>query len=236
MAVPTKGGGILQPQDTYGNNVVSNPAMPGGYATEYGANALDPRTQSAYEGAGYVWDPVKKTWGPKGTSVNSLNGLLGGIMGSGGGTSGALGGLNGLVAPGGGTSGAVGPLAMPDTSAADSASYNRTKDQVGQSSAGALRGLRESLGARGMLGSGLESRGTEQIAEAGLGQLGDVSRQQQIDNSNRAQHTAEVNYQGAITQRGQDISAAEAAAQRNQTVLLSLLKTLGTGAGAGLSY
>jgi hypothetical protein len=125
---------------------------------------------------------------------------------------------------------------MQDTSAADTANLNRTKDTVGQQSASALRGLRESLGARGMLGSGLESRGTEQIAEAGLGELGDVSRQQQIDNSNRTQHTAEVNYQGALTQRGQDIQAAEAAAQRNQTVLLGLLKTLGTGAGAGLSY
>ena len=67
-------------------------------------------------------------------------------------------------------------------------------------------------------------------------QQGEIARQQQIDNSNRAQKTAETNYQGAITQRGQDISAAEAAATRNQTVLLSLLKVLGTGAGSGLSY
>jgi hypothetical protein len=167
-----------------------------------------------------------------------MNSLIGGLTGSGGGTGGAMGGLNGLIAPGGGTGGAsgVGPLAMQDTSAADAASLNRTKDTVGKQSAGALSGLRESLGARGMLGSGLESSGTEKIAEAGLGQQGDVARQQQIDNSNRTQKTAEMNYQGAITQRGQDISAAEAAAQRNQTVLLSLLKTLGTGAGSGLSY
>jgi hypothetical protein len=205
-----------------------------------GAERTTPGQINANETAGYVWDPVKRAWGPKGTSVNAINGLLGGLTGSGGagGAGGALGGLNGLLPGGGGTgsTGSVGPLAMPDTSAADTANLNRTKDTVGQQSASALRGLRESLGARGMLGSGLESRGTEQIAEAGLGEMGDVARQQQIDNSNRTQHTAEVNYQGALTQRGQDIQAAEAAAQRNQTVLLGLLKTLGTGAGAGLSY
>lgn len=214
MAVPTAGQRVpIQPQ------YPGAPPEPGTWEALYASKA----------------DAAKRAGENAGIAAKSALGALGGGAG---GASGALGGLNGLVAPGGGTSGASGiaPLSMPDTSAADSASYNRTKDQVGASSAGALRGLRESLGARGMLGSGLESRGTEQIAEAGLGQLGDVSRQQQITNADKTQHAAEVNYQGAITQRGQDILAAEAAAQRNQTVLLSLLKTLGTGAGAGLSY
>lgn len=232
------------PEDIYGNKVVKNPIAPGGYTTEYGAPN---QFAAGYEAAGYTWDPVQGKYVRKSTSAPAQNALygqltggLGGILGgTGGGTGaggGAMGGLTSLIPGGGGGSGSVAPLAMQDTSAADAANLNRTKDTVGKESAGAMRGLREQLGARGMLGSGLESRGTEQIAEAGLGQQGEVARQQQIDNSNRAQKTAETNYQGAITQRGQDISAAEAAATRNQTVLLSLLKVLGTGAGSGLSY
>ena len=225
--------------DIYGNPVVQNPIAPGGYTSEYGAPN---QFAAGYDKAGYTWDPVKGTYVTKASSAPSQNALFGQLTGGlsgalGGGTGaggGAMGGLTSLIPGGGG--GSVAPLAMQDTSAADAANLNRTKDTVGKESAGAMRGLREQLGARGMLGSGLESRGTEQIAEAGLGQQGEIARQQQIDNSNRAQKTAETNYQGAITQRGQDISAAEAAATRNQTVLLSLLKVLGTGAGSGLSY
>ncbi len=215
--------------------------MPSGMAVPgYGMPANPQQTDPNYADklkAGYTFDPVYEKYVPQSTSVSSINSLVGGLTGGGTGGGGAMGGLNGLL-PGGtsGSTGSVGPLAMQDTSAADAANLNRTKDTVGQQSAGALRGLRESLGARGMLGSGLESRATEQIAEAGLGEQGDVARQQQINNSNRTQHTAEVNYQGALQQRGQDIDAASAAAQRNQTVLLSLLRTLGTGAGSGLSY
>lgn len=184
--------------------------------------------------------------GVAGTAAGTAGANAMGALSGGAGGGGAMGGLNGLLgggasgAVGGGVSaggaGAVGPLAMQDTSAADNAQLARTKDTVGKQSAGALRGLRESLGARGMLGSGLESRGVEQITEAGQGQQGEVARQQQIDNSNRTQHTAEMNYQGQIAQRGQDIQAASAAAQRNQTVLLGLLNALGPAMAGGLKY
>lgn len=168
-----------------------------------------------------------------GTNAGAAAGAALGQLGGGTGSGGALGGLTGLVGGGAipGAGGGVGPMAMQDTSAADNAQLARTKDVVGKQSAGALRGLRETLGARGMLGSGLESHGVEAITEAGQGQQGEVARQQQIDNSNRTQHTAEMNYQGQIAQRGQDIQAASAAAQRNQTVLLGLLNALGPALG-----
>ncbi len=110
----------------------------------------------------------------------------------------------------------VASIAPVDTTAAQSAAFARAKDQVGQTSAGALAGLRSSLASHGMLGSGSESRGTAAVVNAGQGQLGDVSRQQAIDSAANAQRTAEFNATGGITQRGQDIASADT--QRGQDV------------------
>ncbi len=51
--------------------------------------------------------------------------------------------------------------------------------------------------------------------------------------ANMAADFAKTGYQGGITQRGQDIQAQEAAATRNQQVLLSLLAGLRGGGGSG---
>lgn len=101
-------------------------------------------------------------------------------------------------------------LAPVDTSAAEAASFNRAKDQVGQESAGALTGLRSALGGRGMLGSGLEERGTAAAATSAAGELGDVSRQQAVTRADEAQKNATTNFQGDVTQRGQDFQKEEA--------------------------
>jgi hypothetical protein len=61
-----------------------------------------------------------------------------------------------------------------------------------------------------MLGSGLEERGTAAAATSAAGQLGDVSRQQAVTRADLAQKNAETNFQGDITQRGQDIQKEEA--------------------------
>ncbi len=110
-----------------------------------------------------------------------------------------------------GLSSAVAPIAAIDTSAAQRAEFGRAKDQVGQASQGALTGLRSALAGRGMLGSGVEGRQTARVATSGLGELGDVSRQQAITGAETAQRTAEQNRAGDITQREQDISATTAA-------------------------
>lgn len=121
----------------------------------------------------------------------------------------------GTVTPSGGGSatggGGYAHLAPVDTSAAESASFNKAKDQVGQESTGALAGLRSALGARGMLGSGLEERGTAAAATSAAGQLGDVSRQQAVTRASNAQKNAQANFEGDITQRGQDFQREEAA-------------------------
>lgn len=110
-------------------------------------------------------------------------------------------------APGGGN---VSHLASVDTNAAEGAAFNKAKDQVGLEASGALTGLRSALGGRGLLGGGLEERGTTAAATSAAGQLGDVTRQQAVTRADEAQKEATTNYQGDITQRGQDFQKEEA--------------------------
>jgi hypothetical protein len=57
-----------------------------------------------------------------------------------------------------------------------------------------------------MLGSGIEGGETARIVGQAAGGLGDVSREQAIQEANRQNRFAEIGYQGDITQRGQDLS------------------------------
>lgn len=117
----------------------------------------------------------------------------------------------GVQAPTGTQGGAsTAHLAPVDTSAAEVASFGKAKDQVGLESTGALAGLRSALGGRNLLGGGLEARATTQAATSAAGQLGDVSRQQAVTRADEAQKNATTNFQGDITQRGQDFQKEEA--------------------------
>jgi len=123
----------------------------------------------------------------------------------------------GIVAPSGVQSGSQGGataghshLAPVDTTAAETASFNKAKDQVGQEATGALTGLRSALGGRNLLGSGQESRATASLATGAESQLGDVTRQQAVTRADEAQKNAETNFQGDISQRGQDFQKEEA--------------------------
>jgi len=139
-------------------------------------------------------------------------------VGAGGGTSGGTGG--GGTGAGGGAYSTVTPV---DTRAAESAAFGRAKDQVGETSQGALSGLRSALGGRGMLGSGAEYRGTANVFNKGQQQLGDVSRGLAIKGAENAQENAQTNYAGGLTQRGQNMNDAQTAlsaqvAQRGQDI------------------
>jgi hypothetical protein len=174
----------------------------------------------------------------------------GGGVPSGGGAGGGFTGGGGVGGPGGG-SGMVTPV---DTRAAESAAFGRAKDTVGQTSQGALSGLRSALGGRGMLGSGAEMRTTANVFNKGQQQLGDVSRGQAIKSADLAQTNALANQQSelaqrsqGLTQRGQDISQrgqdidaqtsannlaaqiAQANAQARQSTLNGLLSALSKG-------
>lgn len=104
----------------------------------------------------------------------------------------------------GGPGGAIGPV-TGGTSGTDAAML-RAKDRVGLTNRASLEGLRSTLGERGLLGGGVEGRQTEAIARAGQHEMADVSREAAIKESDQAQRNAELAYQGAITQRGQDIT------------------------------
>jgi|GEM_PF-5987221 len=101
---------------------------------------------------------------------------------------------------------------LPDTSAAAAAAFARAKDKVGAQTAGSVTALRSALAGRGMLGGGGERRGVTGILTAGQANLGDTAREQAVSDVNRATDFAKMGYEGALTQRAQDVS------QRGQTI------------------
>ncbi len=197
---------------------------------------------------GYEYDPVKMAYArtptAQGQAVNQFNtaanpalagllsGLGGGMTGGGsfgaGSASGSMGG--GSAAPMGsnayGTTGVTGggrlpTLQMPDQSASSAASFATAKDRVGKTSRASLDALRGELGASGMLGGGAEGQLTRDVIQSGAGELGQVSRDQAVKETDLAGDFAKTNYAGGITQRGQDVSAAEAQARLAQEARLS---------------
>lgn len=186
----------------------------------------------------------------QGAAVNQYNnaanpalaGLLAGITGggaagaSGGGSMGAFGfggsststagGASSVGTNGAGTTGISGggrlpTLQMPDQSAASAASFATAKDRVGKTSRASLDALRGELGASGMLGGGAEGQLTRDVIQSGAGELGQVSRDQAVKETDVASDFAKTNFAGGITQRGQDVSASEAQARLAQEARLS---------------
>lgn len=195
----------------------------GTYAKNY-LNTAMPGAQGAFSGA-----------------LSGLQGALGGsaVAGTPAVTGGIGGATPGLQTGGGpvGGGGYVAPIQMADTSAANAAAYAKAKDQVGQSSRSAIDSLRDVLGATGQLGGGAEAQATRDIVSSAAGDLGQVSRDQAQTGAELAQRTAEMGYQGALTQRGQDIAAQEANARlalEARQQYLSLLQTALGGAMGGL--
>ncbi len=115
--------------------------------------------------------------------------------------------------PAGYTPGGTGAVTLntPDMTAADDAAFSRARDTVGQTTRASLTALRSALGGRGQLGGGGELRGTASVVNEGQRELADTSRQRAITEGDRAAHNAELSYTGNITQRGQNMTAAEAA-------------------------
>lgn len=107
--------------------------------------------------------------------------------------------------------------------AARDASFARAKDQAGQIARSSIESLQDTLGGRGMLGSGAETKGLERIMAGGQANLGEVTRERAIQDASHAEHVADVNYQGEVQQ------ALAEAAQRNQMMqsLLSLVRQSG---------
>lgn len=116
----------------------------------------------------------------------------------------------------GGTPGSIqyNDVPAPNLEASQAAAFARAKDKAGQMAAASLRSLRGVLGGRGLLGSGAESDATRSIISSGQGQLGEVSREQAIQEAAMREREATTSYQGAIAQRSQTINAMQSDAMR----------------------
>ncbi len=110
-------------------------------------------------------------------------------------------------------------VAPVDTSAARAAAFARAKDQAGQIARSSLDSLYNLMAASGRAGSNIEASEASNILEGTAGDLGDVVRQGAITEADEAQQEALANYQGGITQRGQDLA--------RQQSLLSLITARG---------
>lgn len=95
-----------------------------------------------------------------------------------------------------------------DLTAKQEAAFARAKDRAGMLARSADTSVRENAAARGVLGAGFE---TEEVAKRAIAPsmnvLGDLNARQMAEAYQAASHGADVAYQGAIEQRGQDQSA-----------------------------
>lgn len=124
--------------------------------------------------------------------------------------------INGIAAGGSGSPAPLSPhakLNLPDTEAAQSAIFARAKDQAAQTARASLDALAGELSSRGMGGAGYEASGIGERLSRSANTVGEVSRAQATELADTQAEAARTEYQGDITQRGQDMSAQEAAAQ-----------------------
>lgn len=114
----------------------------------------------------------------------------------------------------------VSASAVPfDETGARNAAFARAKDTAGQTALSSLKALQDVVDTRGLDGSSIEAAGTGQVMAGAAGALGGFTREQLIQDLNRAASLSDRNYQGDITQRGQDMQMIPS--------LLSLITTSG---------
>lgn len=186
-----------------------------------------PQYQAATAGANLASNKTAQEASQEPQAFNDIQSAIGQLQG-------LYGTLSGAPSASSSFSASTPTLTMPDTSAANAASYAAAKDQAGQTSGAALRSLQNVMAGRGLSGSNLEADQARQIIQNTAQGINDVSRTQAINNTQLAQQAAELQYQGGITQRGQDIQQQEAANQLQvqkqqlaQQALLGLIGQLG---------
>lgn len=204
-------------------------------------------------GPGYVYDPVQGKYVLSSQSAPSKNALYDQLTSAISGLGGASGGSGGGSAASfpkvsfGGSMGSVattGAGSVPDITPSQNAAFARAKDTAGGLARSSVTSLNDEMAGRGALGSTMTNNGladriaaaTNTLGNVDSAQLGDAyaaaSHQQDLKNQN--EQTA---FQGAITQRGQDVSMANASAalaQQKQLALLSALKGLSADPTSGL--
>lgn len=110
--------------------------------------------------------------------------------------------------------------------AAESAAYGQARERIGLALQSALRGLRESMGARGLGGSGIEGEALGDLFEGGLGELADVDRQLAEVGAGRAFQASQADTDRRIQQQqfnSSQLAQQEAARRASQDRSLDLL-------------
>jgi len=97
----------------------------------------------------------------------------------------------------------------PDETAARSAAFARAKEQAGSTARSALMSLQGAIDERGMTGSSVEAGQAGGVIGGAANSVGDFTREQLIQDLNRASQIADMRYQGDITQRGQDMNRTQ---------------------------
>lgn len=189
--------------------------------------------------AGDLWDPRTETFGRTGAQIGTNAGqalkalqeasglnLLGSYSSSGTGGAGR-GAVGGVTLP---------TVQPPDMSAARSAAFARAKEQAGQTARSAIEALRGTMAERGLLGSGIEGGQTAEIIRGAAQGPNEITREQAIQDAANAAEWGAMQYQGGITQRGQDIQqrgqdiqAQEAERARQAQAIQGLLQFLPPG-------
>lgn len=91
-----------------------------------------------------------------------------------------------------------------DETAARGAAFARAKEQAGSTAAASMKALQDVMAGRGLTGGSTESQGMAGILSGAAGGVNEFTRDQLMQDLNRSAQLADRNYQGAITQRGQD--------------------------------
>jgi hypothetical protein len=114
--------------------------------------------------------------------------------------------------------------------AAHQAAFGQAKAQAGSLARSSLQGLRGELSERGILGSGVEGRGIADRLAMATNPLSDANTAALRENVGITQHNqdlasnaANIGFQGAITQRGQDLEAQNAARNRRTASITQAL-------------
>ena len=217
MPIAQLGGGGTAPKKPTVPDPYEYAGLPGNL--DYGG-----RTPSDATAAGYTFDPVQnqylKSPSQRGTETGeALKALMA--------ATGFSGGASGPAAP------APASISFPDTAGANAATFARGKDQAAQNARASLTALTESLAGRNMLGGGVEAAGIGEVVGRAGGGVNELIREQTIQDVESANQRAAQEYQGRITQRGQDINVAQADADRKMQVLQGLL---GLIQGGGTLY
>jgi hypothetical protein len=93
-----------------------------------------------------------------------------------------------------------------DEAGARAAAFGRAKDQAAQTASASVQALHDVMAGRGMQnGSQEQSRLADIFTGAGQG-VDEFTREQLIQDLNRAAEISDTNYRGAITQRGQNLA------------------------------